>query len=81
MPGFDGTGPRGDGPVTGGGRGYCVRPLADAGQGYSALGPLSRLRNLWTRLGTGVLPIGGPGTGAGRGMGRGMGRGRGRRGW
>ncbi|MBN1367381.1 MAG: DUF5320 domain-containing protein [Dehalococcoidales bacterium] len=23
MPGFDGTGPRGIGPMTGGGRGYC----------------------------------------------------------
>ena len=27
MPGFDGTGPRGMGPMTGGGRGYCVVPL------------------------------------------------------
>jgi hypothetical protein len=27
MPGFDGTGPRGKGPMTGGGRGYCVVPL------------------------------------------------------
>lgn len=24
MPGFDGTGPRGMGPMTGGGRGYCA---------------------------------------------------------
>ena len=24
MPGFDGTGPRGQGPMTGGARGYCV---------------------------------------------------------
>jgi len=24
MPGFDGTGPRGEGAMTGGGRGYCV---------------------------------------------------------
>ena len=24
MPGFDGTGPRGQGPFTGGGRGFCV---------------------------------------------------------
>lgn len=36
MPGFDGTGPGGMGPMTGGGRGYCVsavgagRPLAGA---------------------------------------------------
>ncbi len=26
MPGFNGTGPRGQGPMTGGGRGYCVLP-------------------------------------------------------
>ncbi|OPY04864.1 MAG: hypothetical protein A4E67_02197 [Syntrophaceae bacterium PtaB.Bin038] len=36
MPGFDGTGPRGMGPMTGGGRGFCAsafgvgRPLAGA---------------------------------------------------
>jgi hypothetical protein len=28
MPGFDGTGPRGMGPMTGRGRGYCVIPLS-----------------------------------------------------
>jgi len=27
MPGFDGTGPRGLGPMTGGGRGFCAIPL------------------------------------------------------
>jgi len=27
MPGFDGTGPVGQGPLTGGGRGFCVVPL------------------------------------------------------
>lgn len=27
MPGFDGTGPHGEGPLTGGGMGYCVVPL------------------------------------------------------
>lgn len=26
MPGFDGRGPRGEGPMTGGGRGYCALP-------------------------------------------------------
>ena len=26
MPGYDGTGPRGTGPMTGGGRGYCAVP-------------------------------------------------------
>lgn len=28
MPGFDGTGPMGMGPMTGGGRGLCVMPVA-----------------------------------------------------
>ena len=28
MPGFDGTGPRGIGPMTGHGMGYCVIPLS-----------------------------------------------------
>ncbi|MFA5015478.1 MAG: DUF5320 domain-containing protein [Actinomycetota bacterium] len=44
MPGFDGTGPLGQGPLTGGGRGYCIAPISsdknvttgNAGlQGYS----------------------------------------------
>mgnify|MGYP001279932871 CR=1 FL=1 len=40
MPGFDGTGPRGQGPMTGGGRGYCVVdmtravPLRGCGRGF-----------------------------------------------
>ena len=45
MPGFDGTGPLGQGPLTGGGRGYCVLPIGSEGsiptmynrvQGYPA---------------------------------------------
>ena len=28
MPGFDGTGPRGMGSMTGGGRGFCAIPLS-----------------------------------------------------
>ena len=28
MPGFDGTGPLGAGPMTGGGRGFCAIPLS-----------------------------------------------------
>ncbi len=31
MPGFDGTGPRGQGAMTGGGRGYCAVPVEGAG--------------------------------------------------
>ncbi len=34
MPGFDGTGPRGMGPITGGGRGFCAVPLPAAGPAY-----------------------------------------------
>ncbi|MDD5648350.1 MAG: DUF5320 domain-containing protein [Dehalococcoidia bacterium] len=61
MPGFDGTGPRGLGPMTGGGRGFCGIPPGSArmayrsgrfagvyGQGYSGLSTqadLDQLRN------------------------------------
>ena len=31
MPGFDGTGPLGQGSLTGGGRGFCVVPAGPAG--------------------------------------------------
>jgi len=31
MPGYDGTGPRGMGPMTGGGRGYCAVPAGTDG--------------------------------------------------
>jgi hypothetical protein len=34
MPGFDGTGPRGMGPMTGGGRGFCARSLGTYGPAY-----------------------------------------------
>jgi len=29
MPGFDGAGPRGQGAMTGGGKGYCLTPAKD----------------------------------------------------
>ena len=35
MPGFDGTGPRGQGPMTGGGQGYCVAGLEERGRSGS----------------------------------------------
>ncbi len=31
MPGFDGTRPMGQGPMTGGGRGYCAMPITTIG--------------------------------------------------
>ncbi len=36
MPGFDGTGPRGMGPMTGGGRGMCVLNLSAESNGMVA---------------------------------------------
>ena len=38
MPGFDGTGPRGMGPMTGGGRGFCAVPLHPAWPAYAGMG-------------------------------------------
>ena len=32
MPNFDGTGPRGKGPMTGRGQGYCVLPISTPDQ-------------------------------------------------
>ena len=40
MPGFDGTGPRGQGPLTGRGEGYCSEKIPDsawAPHGYAGL--------------------------------------------
>ena len=83
MPGFDGTGPRGQGPMTGRGEGYCalVLPLPDeesAPYGYAGLqGTPVRLETpapwppVWRRV-VGWLPME-------MRLGRAFGRGRGRR--
>jgi len=77
MPGFDGTGPAGQGPMTGGGRGYCVRPIQTPEQYSPAnrpnlVGPLNWFRNLWTgSANPGGRAFGGRGAGMGRGRGRG----------
>jgi len=63
MPNFDGTGPRGQGPMTGRGMGTCNTPRQNAVQQGMGLGPRGM----------------GRGFGMGRGIGRGMGRGFGRR--
>jgi hypothetical protein len=84
MPGFDGTGPSGRGPMTGGGRGWC-NPYSPAARTYGAYRPpvggqvppaygarppvYGRGRPRWG-LGRGFRP--------GRAGGRGRGRGRGR---
>ena len=39
MPGMDGTGPRGLGPMTGGGRGFCNPYSAGAGSAYGGAFP------------------------------------------
>jgi hypothetical protein len=67
MPGFNGTGPRGMGPMTGGARGYCVLP---GGEGMPRFGAGGRSRRALGGLGLGL----GRGRGA-WGMGRGLGRG------
>lgn len=71
MPGFDGTGPRGEGPMTGGARGYCAIPAPRAGRGLATglIGAVGR----WFAGRPG-------GMGGARFLGRGMGIGRGGRG-
>lgn len=57
MPGFDGTGPRGQGAMTGGGRGYCavelnsteVRPMS--GRGFYGRGGGRGHRNCFKATG------------------------------
>lgn len=96
MPGMDGTGPRGLGPMTGGGRGRCNPYSASAESALGAGSPYFRPQGWEGSPGYGVAhapntPYGvspntpsvpfGWGRGMGRGFGRGMGRGRGRRWW
>ena len=68
MPGFDRTGPAGEGEMTGGGRGVCASDDP---------GTVGRFLRRDARLGLGLgLRRGAPrGWGAGRGLGRGAGRG------
>lgn len=67
MPGFDGLGPSGDGPLTGRGRGYCAQPLADREGALQGFGRRRLNRSGRPRLGLG--------------RGRGRGRARARRWW
>ncbi len=76
MPGFDKTGPRGEGPMTGGGRGVC-NPTSGAGAYPGQVQPAYGAgRPRW-----GMRFLRGLGRGLGRGFGRGGGRGRGRGRW
>jgi hypothetical protein len=38
MPGLDGTGPRGMGPMTGWGRGFCIIPISPSSPTYTEKG-------------------------------------------
>jgi len=75
MPGFDGTGPMGQGSMTGGGRGYCAVNLSTtgarrgAGRGFFASGGGRGHRNCfyatglpgWMRAQKGMQAFGGGG--------------------
>jgi len=63
MPGFDGTGPRGQGPRTGGGFGFCGPGSGPAPAGYAS--------GVVYGVGRGGIPWGG---GRGRAFGGGRGR-------
>ncbi len=69
MPGFDGTGPMGVGPMTGGARGFCNPAYAGYGPAYGRGFGYGR----WYGRGRGFRRGFGPGLGRGRGYGRGFG--------
>ncbi|HUV88549.1 MAG TPA: DUF5320 domain-containing protein [Anaerolineae bacterium] len=92
MPGFDGTGPQGQGPLTGRGEGYCAVRLPDeAGQpayGYAGLqgtpvriGSPAAQPTFGARFARWLHPATWPGRAFGRGRGAGRGRGRRFAGW
>ena len=87
MPGFDGTGARGMGPMTGRGRGFCARPLGTYRPAYGyGMGDIPHPGyGDYPRYGR---PFAGPMSGVGRGglpygggRGRAFGGARGFRGW
>jgi hypothetical protein len=90
MPGLDGTGPRGLGPMTGGGRGFCALPLGGQARFASPMSmpgyqPYGAAAGPWSPFLATPMPwmYGHPwalrpwGVGFGRGMGLGFGRGMG----
>ena len=74
MPGFNGTGPQGAGPMTGGARGYCV---SAGGYNPGFAGGSGGSRGSGYGAGFGRGPGFRRGLGPGMGMGRGFGHGRG----
>ena len=86
MPGFDGTGPGGRGPMTGGGRGFCVMPYRSRGPyGYDMGAPSGVTSGIYPFYGRpfygSVLGAGRGGLPWGGGRGRVFGGGRGFRRW
>ena len=83
MPGFDGTGPRGQGPMAGRGEGYCALVIPESGQapyGYAGLqGTPVRPGAPVTRPMPGTRFVRWLHPAVRRGRRRGAGRGRGRR--
>jgi hypothetical protein len=72
MPRLDGTGPRGEGPLSGRGEGYCAvsKPVNGEPYGYAGYqGRPVRGRGLF-RAFNAFRRLGGRGRGAGRGRGR-----------
>ena len=87
MPGFDGTGPGGRGPMTGRGMGYCVVPVGDVAAARAAVSPQAAPYYPARVIPQGAVPYGGLRDayarwvrclrfGYGRGFGRHGGRGR-----
>ncbi len=62
MPGFDGTGPWGKGPMTGGGFGFCMQ--------FAGEEPIGSVRGYGRARGGGRMGRSGCGRGWGRGIGR-----------
>ena len=79
MPRFDGTGPQGQGPMTGRGEGYCAVKHPDSGEapyGYAGVQGTPVRMVARPALGTRFARWIRPALRMGRGFGRGRGRGR-----
>ena len=75
MPRFDGTGPQGEGPMTGRGEGYCAVKTPDSEQesyGYAGVQGTPVRLGFGARFSRWMRPV----LRLGRGFGRGRGRGR-----